>query len=166
MKCRATMKYGEFSSLVQLGVGLHVGTAVLQLYGELGVQPLVRAIARTRSLFVVPEDERPPKEIEDDLDRLESRYEIFKIRLFKEYKKFVLANSIVALTLAITLTVLAFKADDLISEAWEPLTILFVFFSIFPAPITLGVLWFDADRQVKPMKQEADALEERALAGR
>jgi hypothetical protein len=160
------MKYGEFSSLVQLGVGLHVGTAVLQLYGELGVQPLLRAIARTRSLFVGPEDERPPKEIEDDLDRLESRYEIFKIRFFKEYKKYVLGNSIVAVALAITLTVLAFKADDVITEAWEPVTAVFVFFSLFPAPISLGVLWFDAGRQVKPMKQEADALEKRALEGR
>jgi hypothetical protein len=160
------MKYGEFSSLVQLGVGLHVGTAVLQLYGELGVQPLSRAIARTRSLFVLPEDERPPKEIEDDLDRLESRYEIFKIRFFKEYKKFVLGNAIVAVALAITLTVLAFKADDVITEAWQPVTVLFVFFSLFPAPVTLGVLWFDAGRQVKPMKQEADALEKRALEGR
>jgi hypothetical protein len=87
------MKYGEFSSIVQLGVGLHVGTAVLQLYGELGVEPLSRAIARTRSLFVAPEQERPPKHIENDLDRLESRYEIFKIRLFKEYKKYVLGNA-------------------------------------------------------------------------
>jgi hypothetical protein len=160
------MKYGDFSSLVQLGVGLHVGTAILQLYGELGVQPLLRAIARTRSLFAVPEDERPPKEIENDLDRLESRYEIFKIRFFKEYKKYVLANSIVAEALAVILTVLAFKADDVITEAWEPVTVLFVFLSLFPAPISLGVLWFDAGRQVKPMKEEADNLEKRALAGR
>jgi hypothetical protein len=160
------MKYGDFSSLVQLGVGLHIGTAVLQLYGELGVQPLLRAIGRTRSLFSGSESERPPKEIEDDLDRLEGRYEIFKIRLFNEYKKYVLANSVVALALAITLTVLAFNADDLISETWQPVTILFVFFSIFPAPISLGILWFDAGRQVRPMKQEADALEKRALAGR
>jgi hypothetical protein len=160
------MKYGEFSSLLQLGVALHVGTAVLQLYGELGVQPLLRAIARTRSLFVGPERERPPTDIEEDLDRLESRYEIFKIRLFKEYKKFVLGNSIVALVDAIILTVLAFKADDAITEAWQPVTALFVFISLFPAPVSLAVLWFDADRQVKPMKQEADALEKRALAGR
>jgi hypothetical protein len=127
------------------------------------VQPLLRAIARARSLFVGPENERPPKAIEDDL---ESRYEIFKIRFFKEYKKYVLENSIVAVALAITLAVLAFKADDVIAEAWEPVTAAIVFFSLFPAPISLGVLWFDAGRQVKPMKQEADALEKRALERR
>ena len=48
------MKYGDFSSVVQLGVGLHVGTALLQLYGELGVQPLVRVLNRTRSLLNRP----------------------------------------------------------------------------------------------------------------
>ena len=32
------MKYGDFSSLVQLGAGLHIGTAFLQVYGELGVE--------------------------------------------------------------------------------------------------------------------------------
>jgi hypothetical protein len=160
------MKYGEFSSLVQLGVGLHVGTAVLQLYGELGMQPLTRAITRTRSLFVAPEDDRPPKDVEDDLDRLESRYDIFKIRLFKQYKKFVFGNAVVAGALAVILTILAFKADDVITEAWEPVTVLFVCLSLLPAPVSLGVLWFDADRQMKPLKQEADALEKRASAAR
>jgi hypothetical protein len=158
------MKYGDFSSLVQLGVGLHVGTALLQLYGELGVQPLVRAIGRTRSLFLVPEDERPPKAIEDELDRLESRYEIFKIQLFKAYRNHVAINSIVAGSLAITLTILAFKADDPISENWEWTTIVMVALSILPAPVTLGVLWFDAHARAKPMKVEADKLERRASA--
>ena len=45
------MKYGDLASIVQLGVGLHVGTAVLQLYGELGVQPLERKISGIRRLF-------------------------------------------------------------------------------------------------------------------
>jgi hypothetical protein len=156
------MKYGEFSSVVQLGVGLHLETAVLQLYGELGLEPLSRAIARTRSLFVAPEQERPPMDIEEDLDRLESRFEIFKIRLFKEFKKYVLGNAIIAGSLAIVLTVVAFKYDDTIT--WEPVTVFLVGLSLLPAPVSLCVLWFDADRQLKPMKQEADALEKRASA--
>lgn len=151
---------------MQLGVGLHVGTAVLQLYGELGVQPLARAIARTRSLFLAPEPERPPKDVEEDLDRLEGRFEIFKIRLFKEYKKFILGNSIVAGLLAAVLTVLAYKADDEITESWQAVSVLIVALSLLPAPVSLGVLWFDADRQIKPLKREADALEARASTTR
>ncbi len=158
------MKYGDFSSVVQLGIGLHVGTAVLQLYGELGVQPLVRVIDRTRSLFLAPQNERPDKAIEDDLDRLESRYEIFKIRLFHEYKKYVIANSLVAAVLAGILIFIAYNSELAVTDAGEMATILLVFLSLFPAPITLGVLWFDAGRQVKPMKAEADVIEKRALA--
>lgn len=66
------MKYGDFSSVVQLGVGLHVGTVVLQLYGDIGLQPLNRALARLRSLFLAPEHERPPKEFEDELLGIEA----------------------------------------------------------------------------------------------
>jgi hypothetical protein len=159
------MKYGDFSSLVQLGVGLHVGTALLQMYGELGVAPLVRTIGRARSLFLTPEGERPPKALEDELDRLESKYEIFKIRLFQEYRKYVRINSIVAIALAIILVVIAYKGQDDVTEGYEWTTIVMFALSLLPAPLTLGALWIDANRQVKPMKDEADDLEKRLLAG-
>jgi hypothetical protein len=158
------MKYGDFSSVVQLGVGLHVGTALLQLYGEFGTQPLARALGRTRSLFLLPNAERPPKKIEDELDRLESKYEIFKIQLFHEYRKYVFINSTVALILAVILMVLAFKADDPITDRLEWITVIIAGLSVVPALTTLAALWFDAARRVKPMKEEADALEKRALA--
>ncbi|QIG96576.1 hypothetical protein [Bradyrhizobium sp. 6(2017)] len=145
-----------------------MGTAVLQLYGDLGVQPFLRSVARTKSLFVVLERDQPVSELLDELDRLESDYEIFKINLFKEFTKYIVINSIVAAALAMILVVIAFKADDLISEAWEPISIAFVFLSLFPAPATLGVLSWDAGRQLKPMKARADQLEVDAgsLAGR
>jgi len=158
------MKYGDFSSLIQLGVGLHVGTALLQMYGELGIAPLVRTIDRTRSLFLVPESERPPKPLEEDLDRLESKYEIFRIRLFQEYRKYVLINSLVAISLAITLVAIAYKAQDDVAAGYEWTTVLMFVFSLLPAPLTLGALWIDANRQVKPMKDEADSLEKKVLA--
>jgi hypothetical protein len=156
------MKYGDFSSIVQLGVGLHVGTAVLQLYGELGLQPLNRALARMRSLFLAPEQERPSKELEDELLSLEGRYEIFRIRLSKEFEKYVVGNSLVAVALALILTVLAFEADESIAAGWETISLFFVGLSLLPAPVSLAVLWFDADRQVKPLRDEVDALERRA----
>jgi hypothetical protein len=160
------MKYGDFSSLVQLGVGLHIGTALLQLYGELGMQPLVRVLNRTRSLFLVPLPERPPKELEEELARIESRYEIFKIQFFQEYRKFVRINMVVAIMLAIILVAIAYKAQDNIGEGYEWQTIVMFALSLLPAPVTLGVLWVDANHQVKPMKERADDLEKRALVGR
>jgi hypothetical protein len=147
---------------VQLGVGLHVGTALLQLYGELGVAPLTRALGRTRSLFSAPENERPPPAVEEELARLESQYEVFKVRLFKEYRKYIFFNLGAAGLLAAILTVIAFKADDPITDGWEWTTIVMSALSVLPGPLSLAVLWFDASRQVKPMWDTADELEERA----
>jgi hypothetical protein len=157
-----SIKYGDFSSLVQLGVGLHVGTALLQLYGELAVKPLTRTLGRTRSLFLAPQDERPPKAIEEELEELESRYEIFKIQLFYEYRWYVFFNLVVAVVLAITLVILAYKAEDPITQDWFWTTIGMVALSILPGPISLAALWFDASSQVRPLCQEAEKLEKRA----
>lgn len=156
-------EYGDFSSVVQLGVGLHLGTALLQFYGELGVQPLVRILERTRSLFLAPEAEQPSKHLEAELMRLESEYEIFKIRLFQEYQKYVCINTSVALILAGILVAIAYKATDPVPEGHEWITIFIVAFSVLPAPITLGSLWWDANRQVKPMKERANELEKLSL---
>ena len=158
------MKYGDLSSLVQLGVGLHVGTALLQIYGDLGVAPLARTIERLRSLFAAPEGERPSQALKEELEPLESKYEIFRIQLFQEYRKYVRVNSAVAAILAIFLVVIAYIAHDDVAQGYEWTTVAMVALSLLPAPLTLGVLWFDANRQVKPMKDRADDLEARALA--
>jgi hypothetical protein len=155
------MKYGDFSSLVQLGVGIHLGTALLQLYGELGVQPLVRTKARIESLFV--DETELPKDVEDELRRLECDFDIFKIRLFNEYKSFVKINSVVAFLLVILLTVIAYKAEDPIAAE---LTVFIVALSVLPAPITLGLLWLDATIEIRPIKERADKLESLSLKRR
>ncbi len=157
------MKYGDLSSIVQLGVGLHVGTAVLQLYGELGIAPLERRITRIRRLFRVPEPERPSRELEEELNWVESRYELFKIEFFREYRWCVALNSIVALVLAVLLVVIALKADDQIANGYEWFAVFAIAASYLPAPCILGSLWVDAQRRVKPLKAKADSIEKRAL---
>jgi hypothetical protein len=157
------MKYGDLSSVVQLGVGLHVGTAVLQLFGELGVAPLERRIARIRSLFRMPEAERPPRSLEEELDQLESRYEIFKIDFFNQYRWCVAINSIVAVVLAVFLIIIAVKADDVIRGGYEWFAVMSIALSFLPGPLILGALWFDARRRVKTLKSLANSIETRAL---
>jgi hypothetical protein len=112
--------------------------------------------------FLAPQDEQPPKAIEEELEGLESRYEIFKIQLFYEYRRYVFFNLVVAGVLAITLAILAYKAEDPITEGWFWTTIAMVVLSILPGPISLAVLWFDASSQVKPLRRKADDLEKRA----
>ena len=157
------MKYGDLSSIVELGVGLHVGTAVLQLYGELGVAPLERRIARIRKLFLLPnEAERPSKELEEELNIVESRYELFKIDFFRQYRWCVALNSAVALVLTVLLIVIAVKADDPMNGS-EWFAVLAIALSFLPAPFILGALWLDAQTRVQVLKSKADGIETRAL---
>jgi hypothetical protein len=151
------MKYGDFSSLVQLGAGLHAGTALLQLYGDIGLAPLVRRISRVRSLVEIG---GMPADIVEDLARVESDFEIFKIRHFNEYKRFVKANFGVAAALVVLLAVIAYLAE---TEVPAQITIIIVAFSVFPAPITLGVLWWDASQSSKQIHARAERLELRAI---
>jgi hypothetical protein len=157
------MKYGDLSSVVQLGVGLHVGSAVLQLFGELGVAPLERRIARIRRLFGLPEAQRPPQSLKEELDQLESRYELFKMDFFNQYRWCVAINSIVALVLAVFLIIIALKADDVILDGYEWFAVLSILLSFLPAPLILAALWFDAQRRVRTLKSVANSIETRAL---
>jgi hypothetical protein len=156
------MKYGDFSSLVQLGVGLHVGTAILQLYGEIGAQPLVRTLARIKGLLPDGTD-LASKGLREEYDQITSDFDIFKIRLFNEYKKYIKINACVATALVLVLTIIAFKADDAIDEHWMMITVPIVALSVLPAVCTLGVFWYDASQLVVPMKARADRLEKMAL---
>jgi hypothetical protein len=153
------MKYGDFSSLVQLGVGLHLGTALLQLYGEIGIQPLVRTLGRNNSLFA-EQSEAFSSSIKEELSGVESDFELFKIRFFNEYKKYIIVNSVVAVVLTVFLVVIAYWSDD-VPPYWA--TYLAVGLSIFPAPVTLRILWVEATEAIRPIKEKADKLEARAL---
>src|SRR5262245_21822083 len=157
------IKYGDFSSLVQLGVGLHVGTALLQLYSEFAVAPLTRTLGRTRSLFLAPQDDRPSKAIEEELEALESRYEIFKIQLFYEYRKYVFFNLVVAERSRSSWRSLRTRRKIRSRRAGFWTSIAMVLLSILPGPISLATLWCDANSQVKPLREKVDDLEKRAM---
>lgn len=156
------MKYGDFSSIVQLGVGLHIGTAVLQLYGEIGAEPLVRALSRIRA-SIDDLDKTKGQEARDEYEQLASDYDIFKIRLFNEYKNYIKINSFVAFALFVLLVTIAFKNDDPIEGDWVMITIPIVALAFLPALVTLGSLWFDASRLANALMVRADALEQRVL---
>ena len=65
---------------MQLGVGLHAGTALLQIYGEIGIQPLVRTLARIKN--IVGESELEQEALTEEKRKLEADFDIFKILLF------------------------------------------------------------------------------------
>jgi hypothetical protein len=133
------------------------------LYGELGVVPLERRISRIRRLFRVPEPERPSPELEEELNWVESRYELFKIEFFREYRWCVVLNTVVALVLAALLVLIAIRADDQISDGHEWFAVFAIATSYLPAICIFGSLWIDAQRRVKPLEAKADSIEKRAL---
>lgn len=151
------MKYGDFSTLVQLGVGLHLGTAVLQMFGEFGAEPLVRTIARIKA---ITENKSIDEELDSEVGRLESDYEIFRIRLFNEMRHLFVLNSAVAVALIVILVVISYKFDDVLNESFS---VVISALCVVPAFLTLGVLWWNASGELKKLKKDADALERRVL---
>ncbi|TWA15950.1 hypothetical protein FB004_11931 [Sinorhizobium medicae] len=151
------MNFGDFSSVVQLGVGLHLGTALLQIYGEIGLQPMIRSIARMQN--VAEDPKHPPKdEHRDELDALVSRFEVFKIQMFKQYKQYLVANSVNSLILISILVFISYWYSEPISAQCS---IIFVALSILPAPITLFCLWLDATSALRPLLDASDSLEKK-----
>ncbi len=149
------MYFGDFASVVQLGVGLHLGTALLQMYGEIGLQPMIRSIERMRDVVQDP-DYPPTDQHRQDLDAIISRFAVFKIQMFTQYKTYLIANSVNAGILILLLVLISFKYSDPVSPQGG---IVFVSMSILPAPITLFCLWHAATKALRPLQQAAKALE-------
>ena len=153
------MKYGDFSSLVQLGVGFHAGTALLQLYSDIGLAPLIRRIERIRRLVAI---DGTPEGLKNEALRVGGDLEIFRIKHFNAYKKFVAFNFVVAFGLAALLVVMAFVAE---SELPAEIAFFIVAASILPGPITIGILWWESSQELKEVKERAERLEQQALRG-
>jgi hypothetical protein len=148
------MKYGDLSTIAQLGVGLNVGTAVLQFYTELGIKPLDQKIARIKSLFLVENvAERPPEALREELNQLESRYELFKIDFFQAYKWCVGLLTAVAFLLAVFLVMIALWADVSIEGTWVWFPVAVITLSLATAPLTLGWLWLKASVRRRPRRK-------------
>lgn len=149
------MNFGDFSSIVQLGVGLHLGTALLQMYGEIGLQPMIRSIERMQNVAEDP-NHPPTDEHRDQLATIVSRFEVYKIQMFTEYKRYLIANSVVAAMLTVILVFISYCYSTPISPQCS---IIFVALSILPAPLTLFCHWHDATSALRPLMDAAKALE-------
>jgi len=153
------MNYGDFSSLVQLGVGLHAGTALLQLYLEIAATPFERKLQRLHNLCV--SRKISDHELLDDVEQLSADFDIFKVQLFNEFKRFVAINFGVAAILLVILIFISYRA----SSAVDPITATIgVFLSVLPGPITLAALWIAASRKLKPLREKAASLQRSALS--
>jgi hypothetical protein len=158
------MKLGDFSSLVQLGVGLHAGTALLQSVTEFAGTPLSRRIERLRTLAEL-KAKRDPK-YDDCLEsaaNLLGTLEVKKIQFFNEYKEVAKANGGVAIALCFLLAVQAFLADQCIPIS---VGLFIVALSLFPAGGSLYFLHSRWATNVKSLVEGVKKLNEQLFSSR
>jgi hypothetical protein len=154
------IKYGDFSSLVQLGVGLHLGAAILQLFPEFAAAPLQRAVARIKQGAA---EVSVGDDMTEECNKLEGDYQLFQIGLFHKTKHLVKSNFAVALILIGILTAISYKAQDDLNES---LSVLIAFLSVVPAFLTLAVLWWNTRDDLSNLKKRANELEKRVFRTR
>jgi hypothetical protein len=92
------MKLGDFASVLQLGVGLHVGSALLQTVAEFASSPISKRIERLAKLAKLAMLRRTRLEkvgsldttaaiaLEDDTLNTLSALEVKKVQFFNEYR--------------------------------------------------------------------------------
>jgi hypothetical protein len=151
------MNLGDFSSVVQLGVGLHAGTAILQSVAEFAGTPLTRRIERLRLLAEVKakRDTKYKKCFDDACDLL-GDLEVKKVQFFNEYKRVVQINAGVAIALCFLLAVIAFCAKW---EAPVPVGVFIVALSFAPAGASLVVLHNRWSENTEGLSEEIIDLE-------
>lgn len=157
------MILGDFSSMVQLGVGLHAGTALFQSIFELAGTPMANRIARLAELAEIKT--KAESSLQEQLDTahdilgdLESR----RIMFLRDYKNLVLANGGVAIGLVVALTFISFDAQEVIS--W-PVGAFLVALSIVPAAISLIFLCNSWNKKMGPLRASIETLERALLPG-
>lgn len=139
------MKLSDFSSILQLGVGLHTGTVLLQAVAEFASAPLSKKIERLAKIARL-RHERFKREgrgtnaieaVEAEISDVLSALELKKVQLFFEYKIAALINALFAVYLYYYLVLAAVSGDTDVSP-YEAGALAFV--SSAPAIVTLIVL--------------------------
>jgi len=163
------MRLGDFSSVLQLGVGLHVGTALLQSIAEFASSPISKRIERLAKLAALRRARYQQNnkvlaekslELESEVLDLQSSLELKKVQFFNEYRIAALVNTLSAIALFILLVWAAVRADDSIGF-W--LASLVVIASFAPATLSLGTLWRRWHVNTADVRRATDKIEHRLL---
>jgi hypothetical protein len=153
------MTLGDFSAVVQLGVGLHAGTAFLQSIAELTATPLSRRLERLRRIAEVKLTKNPEtQDIFDQACDLAGDLEIKKVQFFNEYRQTVAVNTAVACTLALLLSLIALLYAEPVHIA---LGIIIILVSLAPAPASLCLLWSRWTANTVDLRESVESLHRR-----
>ena len=157
------MTLGDFSSVVQLGVGLHAGTALLQSITELTESPLSRRLSRLHKIAEVKLSSDPiVQDLHDQANDLIGDLEIKKVQFFNEYKEVVAINAACAIVLALLLAVIAFLFGE---ETHLIIGFLITLASFGPASASLLFLWSRWNSNTEELRQSVESLHKQLLGG-
>ena len=162
------MKLADFASLVQLGVGLHAGTAVLQLANELGLGPTERRLERAERFCQYrhsrAKNTEQKKAVEDAIDNLSgvrNEFERVKQQFFAEYRRLTNLNLATCLSLTGLLIWISFAPDRTIGLlSASALTAI----SVAPAIVSICYLFLRLRTPLKGIAADIAAAETKALA--
>ena len=153
------MKLVDFSSLIQLGVGLHAGTAFLQFVSEFANVPLSKKLQRLHNIIVEKSKKNEAyREMTEGILDLISDLDLKIVQIFNEYKVAVIINILVAAILTALLVWASFCTETVLSLK-EALVISFV--SILPAPTSVFALWIRWRRNTSSLSGAARKMEKR-----
>jgi len=163
------MRLGDFSSVLQLGVGLHVGTAVLQSIVEFASGPTSNRIERLTKLATLrrmrfekgdSENLKAALALENDaLDAL-ATLELKKVQFFNEYRIAAIVNTCAAAILFVLLVWAAVKADIAIGYC---LGSVMVFLGCAPAVLSLATLWYRWHTNTSDIRRSIKTIERKLL---
>lgn len=151
------MNLQDFFSIVQLGVGVHAGTAILQLTGEFGVAPVERRLAALHR-WIAKERERGFK-LEREVERLsliEVDLILFKSKYDRVYRRSVNWTFGCGALLTLALAAMSFAAQY---EVNVYLGLMIVTFSIAPAPLIFGNLLRVSSGSLRRIKKRLTTME-------
>jgi hypothetical protein len=157
------MTLGDFSSVVQLGVGLHAGTALLQSITELTASPLSRRLSRLHRIAEIKlSSNTQAQDLHDQASDLIGDLEIKKVQFFNEYKEVVAVNAAFAIFLALLLAVIAFRFGE---EIHFIIGFLITLASLGPASASLLFLWSRWTSNTEVLRQSVESLHKQLLGG-
>ncbi|WP_431204378.1 hypothetical protein ACQ86E_04455 [Bradyrhizobium betae] len=158
------MSLSDFSSVLQLGVGFHAGTALLQPILEFASAPIVaraERLARVAELRVVrlQRTGNPHSGAEallNDLNDLRGVLALDRVLFFQEYRIAAGANAIFALVLYGLLSWAAMKPDHNVGPL---LAIFLIGLSAGPALASLSILWWRWRTNTSSIEKKLDIIQ-------
>lgn len=162
------MIYGDFAGLVQLGIGLHLGTALLETFGQFDAAPLERRLRRLHQVLLrqASKQKNSATDVQDRKEKLDDleesiagtlfELEVFRLGLESEYKNWAILNTFCAVILVATLIFIAFR-DEQTAGIFD--AVLIVCISLLPAVLTMLDLRVRIWLCLRPMRSKVSEIE-------